>query len=402
MLHVNLDTFLAGLGFRLILVGAVLMVVLQAQPATGLASTSEWPMRPELGEKVQDDQFNLEGEEKFARWSNKKVVIEARSKGRVEFTDDDHDIKNISPNGYLKLRDDRDGVVRTLEVTTGPDGTPRKSYTLRGERREFDAEASAWLATLLPDVIRHTAIGAEARVQRMVRQSGAGSVLNEISLMGPNSARVIYLRLLFKGKLSAGDLQRAAEVVAREISSDGDKARFLVESRNAFLGTTAEPAFFDAINSIKSDGDRKRVLTAVVQNEGLQRQSLLRVMDSARAFSSDGDKGSFLTEAAPHYLGNDELATAYFGAVDSIRADGDHRRVLSLTLNQKPVRRENILRAVKSAGRIMSDGDKAGFLMEVAALNLNDQTVTTAVRDAAARIGSEGDRLRVLAALSRE
>jgi hypothetical protein len=403
MLHVNLSAFLSGMGFRLIFLGAVLVVAEHAQTAPVLASMSGWPITREWGGQMQHDQFNLEGEEQFAKWSNKEIVIEARSKGRIEFTDDDRDIKSISRNGYFKLRDERDGLGRSLEVVSGSDGTLQKSYTVRGERREFDAEASAWLAKLLPEVIRHTVMGAEARVQRILRQGGAGKVLDEISLIEPNSAKLIYLRHLFKGKLAADDLQRAAQLVARNISSDGDKARFLVESRDTFLANdAAAPSFFDAINSIKSDGDRGRVLTAAVKKDGLGRELLLLALESAKRFSSDGDKGRFLAEAAPHYLGNDELAIAFFDAVSSIRADGDHRRVLSLSLGQRPVRHENIVLAVKSARRIMSDGDKAGFLLEVVAMNLKDSMVTTAVREAASGIGSEGDRMRVLAALSQE
>ena len=191
--------------------------------------------------------------------------------------------------------------------------------------------------------------------------------------------------------------------MARDVSSDGDKARFLIESRNTFLANdTATPAFFDAINSIKSGGDLRRVLTAVVEKDGLGREPLLLALESAKGFSSDGDKGGFLAAAAPYYLGNDELAIAFFDTVSSIRAGGDHRRVLSLSLSQRPVRHENIVLAVKSAKRMMSDGDKAGFLLEVVAMNLKDSMVTTAVREAAAGIGSEGDRMRVLAALSQE
>ena len=398
MLHINLNSLLTNMGFRLLLVGAVLIVVHPAQAST---ATNGWPMNRERAETMQHDQFNLEGEEQFAKWSDKKIVLEARSKGRVELTSDDRDIKSISPGGYLNIKEDQAGVVRSLEVTPGPAGTLRKSFTVRGERREFDAEASAWLGTLLPEIIRHTVIGAEARVQRILSQGGARNVIDEISLVEPGSAKLIYLRYLFKSNLASDDLERVAQLVGRELSSDGDKARILVETRKSFLGTAAERSFFDALNTIKAGGDRRRVLSAVIEKNELSRDSLLLAMESARGFSSDGDKAGFLADAAPHYLANDELASAFFDVVDSIRAGGDHLRVLSSVLARQPVRRENILRAVQSAGRMRADGDKSRFLVEVAQLNLNDQAVTAAVREAAARIGSEGDRMRVLAALSR-
>jgi hypothetical protein len=398
MLYGKHNTLFSTMGFCLILVAWILVIVPCAQAATVLAPTG--PASQAWSEKMQNNEFNLEGAEQYAKWSDGKTLFEARGKGLLEFTDDDRDVKSISRDGYLQLKDESDGVVRSLEISPGQNGTLQKSYAVGGERREFDAEARAWLGMLLPVIIHHTAIGAEARVQRILREGGAGHVLDEVSLIEPNSAKLIYLRFLFKGKLAAVDLQRAARLVAREVSSDGDKARFLVESCNSYLVNEAAAAsFFDAINSISADGDRRRVLTALIEKNGLGRGSLLRVMDSARQFSSDGDKGEFLSGAAHRYLGDDELATAFFATVGSIRADGDHKRVLSLLLSQRPLRHETVLRAVKAVSGVRSDGDKAGFLLEVVQLHLQDLAVITAVREAAAGISSEGDRLRVLAAL---
>lgn len=389
--------------FRSILFGSLLALALNTQAAPVLAAAGAPQSSQERGAMVQSNEFNLEGEEQFARWTDGNNGIEARSKGRVEFADDDSDVKSISRGGYLRIKEERGGVVRSLEVVAGPDGAPQKSYAVRGQRREFDGEARAWLASVLPLVIRHTAIGADTRVQRILARGGAKGVLDEISRVEINSAKLIYLRHLFKGKLAAADLQRAARLVAREVSADGDKARFLVESRGSYLGQEAAAAsFFEAVNSIRADGDRRRVLAVVAETKGLTRADRLRTFESAKGMSSDGDKAAFLAEADPRDLGDAGVAATFFEAVDSIRSDGDRRRVLSTLLARKGLSRENLLRTLESAARMSSDGDKAGFLLEVAQVGSQDAAVLAAVREAARGISSEGDRQRVLAALSRE
>lgn len=388
MLHRKLlrNPSLPGVAFRAILIGMLLALA-----------------GPGRGAVVQSSEFNLEGEEQSAKWSDGVNHTEASARGRIEFTDDDSDVRSISRGGYLRIREERGGVVRSLEVVARPDGAPQKSYAVRGQAREFDAEARAWLASVLPSVIHRTAIGADTRVERILRRGGAGSVLDEISRVETNSAKLIYLRHLLKGRLAPADLQRAARLVAREVSSDGDKARFLVESLGAYLGSEAAAAsFFEAVDSIRADGDRRHVLTAVAQTRGLGRSNLVRTFESAKGLSSDGDKAGFLAEADPHDLADAEVAAAFFGAVDSIRSDGDRRRVLSTLLRRGQLGRENLLRALKSAARMSSDGDKAGFLLEVAQAATQDASVRAAVREAARGISSEGDRQRVLAALERE
>ncbi|HEX8351959.1 MAG TPA: hypothetical protein VF611_03485 [Pyrinomonadaceae bacterium] len=386
--------------FRATLLASCLAFAQQAQaaPALGAAHAGQ-----ERGAKVQSNEFNLEGEEQFARWANGDHSIEARAKGRIEFNDDDSDVKSISRGGHLRIKEERGGVVRSLEVVPGPDGAPQKSYTARGQRREFDAEARAWLSSVLPLVIRHTAVAADTRVQRILARGGADAVLDEISRVETNSAKLIYLRQLFKARLSADDLQRAARLVARTVSSDGDKARFLVESLGSYLGGEAAPAsFFEAVNSIRADGDRRRVLAAVAGTKGLSRANLLRTFESAKGMASDGDKAGFLAGVDPRELGDAGVAAAFFEAVDSIRADGDRRRVLSTLLGGRGLSRENLLRTLRSAARMSSDGDKAGFLLEVAHAGPQDASVRAALREAARGISSEGDRQRVLAALAQE
>jgi hypothetical protein len=388
-------------GVVLLLVSSIQAALPLARTAGGQTSTSQ---QRRNGEKVQSNEFNLGTQGSRARWSEDHVNYEVRSKEDLVFNDSDTDVQSLSRAGSLMIREERDGTVRTIEVVQGPDGQPQRTYTIGGAPREFDQDARAWLARVLPLVIRTTGAGANARVQRLLKQGGAAAVLDEISRVRIDGARVIYFQYLLKnGNLDAAALRRTSRQVAKEISSDGDKARVLIEAAGLYLNNAdAAAAFFDAADSIKSDVDHRRVLTAVLKRSNLNRQALLGMVRSAGRMSSDGDKAGFLIDAGHLYLNDATVSATFFEAVSSIKSGGDRRRVLSTLLRRNKLGRENLLLALKSAAAITSDGDKAEVFIELAEAGTSDKVVRVAVRDAARDIKSVGDRERVMAALAQE
>lgn len=115
---------------------------------------------------------------------------------------------------------------------------------------------------------------------------------------------------------------------AQKISSAGDKARVLIE----LAGTNVDPArdaFFAAVNSIVSDGDRSRVLMVVLDKQGTPSSVVIGAIQSAIGISSDGDKARVLLDAADRYSSDPAVNAALHKAVESLHSDGDYRTVMS-------------------------------------------------------------------------
>jgi hypothetical protein len=336
------------------------------------------------------------------KYSDGDHTLEIKAKESLEFTDDDADIKSISREGYLMVEEERGGMTRKWEVRQGADGRPQSSFYLRGQAHPLDREARAWLAQVLPDVIRNSAIGARARVSRIFRQRGASGVLEEISLIKSDGAKRIYFRELFNnGHLDAATLRRAARQIEREIHSDGEKAVLLIESADPFLDhQSTAPDFFAAIGSIHSDGERRRVLSAMLKRN-LNDENVLRTLKSARTINSDGEKAALLVQHTDVFLNHPSSLQAFFDTTDSLSSDGEHARVLSALLKREGLGRENLLRAIRSAERISSDGEKANVLIRAARVYASDETALSAIAEAAKTINSDGEKQRVLSAIVR-
>lgn len=353
----------------------------------------------EINERKHDDTGDLQT---HIRYSDGEHTLEVKARERLEFTDDDADIKNISREGYLMIEETRGGIERKLEVRPGADGRPQSSFYLRGQAHPLDREARAWMAEVLPDVIRNTAIGARARVLRILKQRGAGGVLDEISRIKSDGAKRIYFRELFNsGGLDPSTLRRAARQIGGEMHSDGEKAALFIESADLFLAHQSNALdLFEAIGTIHSDGEHRRVLSALMK-KNLSDENLQRVLRSARAISSDGEKANLLVQYADVFLSRPASLQAFFDTTNTLSSDGEHARVLSALLKREGLGRENLLRALRSAERISSDGEKANVLIRAARIYASDQVALNAIADAARTISSDGEKSRVLSAIVR-
>lgn len=334
------------------------------------------------------------------RWQDGINHLDLEMRGTVEFTDNDSDVKDLSSDGYFRLEQEAAGPLRLYIVRPGSKGLERL-YSVDGASKPLDADARAWLARVLPDVIRESALGAADRVKRILRQSGAAGVFAEIAKIHSDHSRRIYLEnLLENGKLQAADLREAMRLT-RKIGSDGEKASLLIGVAPHYQNAAARESYFDTVDSISSDGERRRALNAVLDRYGPDPETLALALRSARHINSDGEKAAVLVRAAAFRLTGEAPRAGFFRAADSISSSGEQHRVLSAVLKMNGADKDVLTRALRTASGIASDGEKAAVLSEAAGSYTDDPLVRRAFFDALATINSDGERHRALAALIR-
>ncbi len=335
-------------------------------------------------------------------WSSGWDRVSIRARGEVEFTDDDRDIRSLEPDGYFRIEEKSWFLVqRSIEITAGPSGNLTRTYEVHGDPKEFDGAARTWLSAMLGAAVRETGIGAETRVRRIYKRAGTAGVLDDISRLRSDGVKCVYFRYLFDlTSPDAVDLARILRRVAREVRSDGDKARLLHEiAEDALASAAARIAFFEAAQTIGSDGDRSRLLREVL-TEGVRTPETLELILKAIArVNSDPDKARVLVEFTGLHPVDDALRTAFFRAVATIQSDGDRTRVVSAAMRESAANKETMAESVKAAGRIGSDGEKARLLVQAAEYYSPDDALRAAFFQAVSTIGSDGDRHRVLTAL---
>ena len=134
---------------------------------------------------------------------------------------------------------------------------------------------------------------------------------------------------LRNAKLSREDLVEVLESIAR-LSSDGEKASLLVEMTKHYQEDAAlRAAFFKAADTLRSSGEHRRVLSELVARKPAV-ETLQSILQSTKGISSDGEKAELLVAMAGECVNNQELLVSFLEVSNSLRSDGEYRRVLSI------------------------------------------------------------------------
>lgn len=323
---------------------------------------------------------------------------EMRIRGEVHFNDDETDVKSISADGLFSYEESYGFTSRRYEATAGPSGEIARRYLIDGREKPFDADAKAWLRAALPDLLRESGIDAPERVRRILKQGGASAVLAEIAKIHSDGTKKLYIRELAPiGNLTNDQFQSVLRIV-RGMGSDGEKASVLVFLAPYTLKDNLRDYTFEALKTIHSDGEKRRVLTEFIFRDS-SRGTLTLAARAAADINSDGEKAAVLVDLAAYLRNNNDLSRPFFRAAESIHSDGERARVLTAVMASAGEQRDTLTEALRVAESISSDGEKARVLVHADGYWKDDDLVRRAYFETARSVHSDGEKARVLTSL---
>jgi tellurite resistance protein len=336
-------------------------------------------------------------------WSDNGRKIEVSYRGEIEFTDDDTDVKRLSPGGHLRIKDGgRFGTNNSIEFRTDGNGTIERRFWVGGRERPFEPEGRKWMSEVLPKFIRQSGIGAPARVTRIMRSGGATAVLAEISRIEGSFGRRIYFTELFKQPgLSSASIQQALSQAGREIDSDFELASLLISSNRLVTDDGARRAYLDAARTIESDFELHRVLGSIVKAGPMNPAVAAGVLDVSGSIDSDFEQASLLAEFAATQQIDGVVAAPYFKALAGVSSSFEHHRALTALVKRGDLSAAARSAALESAATIESDFELASFLLEFLKTGGVEKGERAPFFRAVSSISSDFERGRVLQALAK-
>ena len=311
--------------------GAVALATLVAVPPTPAAQSGRPACPADAGTQHISVRSDTDDRSWQVKWSTGSCSVDLRTRGTVTFARDLGDVESIERGGWFVLTERVGRVERSLEIKAGRDGGLERTYTVDGDRRGYDGEAHRWLAAVLIDVERRTAFSASTRVPQLFREGGARAVLEEIGNLRADHARRVYYRelLALDDQVDAETRRAIVRQAGRELSSDHEKAELLIAIARYAVDETTRPAYFDAAGSIGSDHEHRRVLGALLESGGRNRETVYAILESAKRIDSDHELAELLVAVSAKLPIDDELRPVYMRAADTIGSDHEFRRVLS-------------------------------------------------------------------------
>jgi len=334
-------------------------------------------------------------------WSHNGDRLDINYRGEFEFTDDDLDIKRMSPGGRLRISDGGWFRGKSVEFSADASGTISRRYWTGSSERPFDPEGRQWLSLTLPRFIRQTGIGAKARVARILKNGGASAVLAEIGkIEGSWAKRVYFTELIKTGSLDQGMLTRVLEQAGREVDSDYELASLLIGSGEQLISSDASrKAYFDAARTIESDYEMRRVYAAALKRGPVNAAILSSMLDASRGIESDYEQAELLVQIVKQQP-IDGARAQFFTALGTIDSSYERSRVLQSLLRRGDLSQDSLVDVLR-ATRAMNSGYEASQVLQATA---RSYTISGPARDlyveTAERLG-EYEQSQALAALVR-
>lgn len=355
------------------------------------------------------------------RASEDGVSLMVHQRGKIGFNAAETDVVSLAAGARLQIKETRDGVTRGI-LFHGVDGRIVRDYRVDGEEATLDAAGRAWLAQMLPRVLRESGVDAEARGKRILAQGGADALLAEISLIRSDYAARRYLQVLFgETALDEAQLKRAlalaagigsdfemrqalttafdaqkltpahqAQVLdaAQDIGSDFELAELLGHfARTQPVQGEALPAWQRALETIGSDFEHRRVLEALIERGGDTPGAVRVALESASGIGSDFELRQVLEKAAAGTRKDPAVLAAWFAAAQSVGSDFDHREALVALVEAGPVDVALANGVLASLETIGSDFEAGEALEALARRMPNDPALIERYRAAARQLG---------------
>jgi len=337
-------------------------------------------------------------------WSNNGDKLEVTYSGKFEFTDDDTDVRVMSPGGSLKISDGKWFGRHSVEIRER-DGQIEHLYYYTGSSRPYEPEGRVWLQQNLPRFVRNTGIGAEGRVARLLKSGGPGAVLADIARIDGNYAKGLYYRQLFRQATLTPDQYRQAMAQAgREMkSSSYELAQLLIAIADQIPADEASrAAYFQAAGGISSDYELRRVFSTMLKRGPVSPAILSGILQSARSMDSNYELSELLRQIAGQQDLDAQNRAAFFALVGAMQSDYERHRVLSAAVGGTRQVSADTMKAALEAARFSSDYEASQFLQEILKRSNVESSLSAPFFQVVRNISSNYEKGRVLQAVVRK
>ncbi len=279
--------------------------------------------------------------------------------GDVAFTDDDRDIKSISPGGFFRFSKTTFGNRREVFIQSGSDGALKRKYLVGRQEEAYEPEGRKWLQEMLPEIIASSGIGAEDRVKRIYGKSGLNGVLNMVGNMESDYTQSIYYNYLFTlPNLKENELTVVLAHVKDHIESDYEMGKLLRKVGPIYLqNERVASEYLKSVNTMSSDYEKSRVLSSLLQTK-LSPANFTLVMGSVAKISSDYEQANVLRKILANQSLTDKTHKEVLALVSHLSSDYEKTRVLRDCVANTKFVGENYSEILSAINNISSDYEK--------------------------------------------
>ena len=340
-------------------------------------------------------------------WRHGPRTVFVKQLGEIGFANNDEDVLRVSTGGYLFIQESVLLDSRSLEFTCQPDGSVGRRFVVNGEETAVDRDARAWMARMLPEILRRTGINASERATRILDRQGFEALFAEVRLLPRDTDRVRYLQeAIESGGLTADQkLRIVRDMTTMFHMSDSKKSAVLSDWAPEYSEVELLAGFLKAGETIGASSTKARFALSLIELHCGSAEKMGMILSSVKRIGSDSHKAKVLGVATDCLSRDDHFREAFFASLNSIRSDSHKSSVL-----RKVVEKSAGTPASSSVAPTLELANQLGSneTVESALLSgshdvyIEDPRVSKEFYGAVDRIGSNSIRASVLSAVARQ
>lgn len=283
--------------------------------------------------------------------------FEVEHDGYITLSDDDRDVVAISAGGYLKISKSAFGSKRRIQIEADRNGNLIRKYYEGWSQKDYEPAGRAWLAEVLPEIVRSSTLGAEDRVNRIYGKGGMNAFANEVQQqLEGDYTKTAYIKLVMCKKLTDAELDQVLRLMGKEVKSDYYLASLLSDNYSVLLANPARiGSFVDASRGISSDHYMTEVLQKVVTSKQISDQHLGDILSVASSIQSDHYLSSLLIDLMQERELTSNTLSTILKVSRQIQSDHYMSEVLRKALRQDNLSSTATNELINAIGDIQSD-----------------------------------------------
>ncbi|HWK05874.1 MAG TPA: hypothetical protein VNS58_19670 [Puia sp.] len=313
--------------------------------------------------------------------------------GKIVLSDDETDIKSISPGGYIKYRKNS----RKMSAESNVKGEITYVLTDNGDKLNGNDKGKAFIREAISEIIAY-GFDAKERMERLYKKGGNAALLAEVGQLKSPGVVSLYLNRLFAADSLSENDEYLLIKKAASMGADHDKLAFLQNFKASQLtNPKISQPYFDLVGGLGSDMDKVNIIKQYIRQDTTSPENITSVLDITGRLGSDIDKTNIIRLLV---TGKRPVTGIYFDrAMDIIAhtgSDRDKEDFFRDIVSSNDSSEEKWISIIHATEPITQDVTKSNILITIAKKMPLNQHIKAAYLNAAKKINNDADYGRAI------
>jgi hypothetical protein len=286
--------------------------------------------------------------------------------GEMRVNPEETEILYLAPGSKINVSS-RVATDRQRLVLRGlADGEVGTEYEVNGAPVEFDDEAKAFLASVVPILYSQSGVNIPERIERLYRVGGESLVLERVAPINSDFNQGRYLTYLFENKP---------------------------------LSDQAIETSISLLSNIQSDFELSKVMRAMASNQPLSQGHWMKFLEQSKTIGSDFEMSKLFISLKKTDLPANVLSELSYVSAGYIQSDFEQAKVLKALVKDRQYGDQQWLDFLDSSKAIQSDSELSRVLKEILDNEVNETVLLGIIDITQSHLSSSYSKADVLTKL---